>query len=82
VKTFRITPIEKERSALVGTSFHITMGAVEVEDLSYGKGASVHVKIVRPSPENGQCAFWSAARRAVVSVPLKAGPAGASLAVD
>ncbi len=60
VKTFRITAIEKERSALVGTSFHITMGAVEVEDLSHGKGASVHVKIVRPSPENGQCAFWSA----------------------
>jgi hypothetical protein len=82
VKTLRITPIEKNRSALVGSSFHITMGAVEVRDISYSKSGSVHVHFFRPTRETGHCCFWSAAKHAVISIPVEAGPAGVELKVD
>ena len=82
VKTLRITPIERSRPALVGSSFHITMGAVEVRDISYGKDGSVHVQLFRAAPENGTCSFWSADKQAVISMPVEAGPAGVELRVD
>jgi hypothetical protein len=82
VKTLRITPIENNRSALVGSSFHITMGAVEVRDVSYEKTGSVHVHFFRPTPEAGSCSFWSAAKNAVISRHVEAGPVGIELKVD
>lgn len=82
VKTLRITPIEKGRSALVGSSFHVTMGAVEIQDVSYEKNGSVRVLISRPAPETGHCAFWSASKGAVISMPVSSGPAGVTLKVD
>jgi len=33
IKTLRITPFEKGRTALVGSSFHYTMGALEITDV-------------------------------------------------
>ncbi len=79
VKTLRITPLENGRSTIVGSSFHITMGAVEIQDISYGKNGSVQVRLSRPAPESGQCAFWSAAKRAVITVPVETGPKGVTL---
>ena len=33
VKTLRITPIQRDRTTLVGSSFHLTMGAMEASRL-------------------------------------------------
>ena len=82
VKTLRITPIEKGRTALVGTSFHITMGAVEVRDISIEKNGSLNLHLFRPALETGTCAFWSAHKQVVISMSVEAGPAGVRLRVD
>jgi hypothetical protein len=82
VKTLRITSVDKGKSALVGSSFHITMGAVEIQEASYGKKGSVQVKLSRPVPEGGVCAFWSAAKGAVVTVPVQVGPKGITLTME
>ena len=82
VKTFRLTPIDKNAPALVGTSFHLTMGGVEVKDVSYVSGASVRVHLWRPGAEDGQCSFWSAKHQKVIVVPVKAGPHGTDVTME
>jgi Melibiase len=82
VKTLRITPIAKDQTALVGSSFHITMGAVEIREVSVEKKGRLNIELFRPAPETGACAFWSAGRQRVIEMPVEAGPAGTKLTID
>lgn len=82
VKTIRITPIRKDRTALVGTSFHITMGALEVTDVAPSGRSGLIARVSRPATEEGRCSFWSAQKQAVVTLPVKTGPNGADLRIN
>jgi hypothetical protein len=82
VKTLRITPVRKDRATLVGSSFHITMGAVEVADLTHGSDGGLRLRVSRPADEQGVCAFWSPKQRAVTCIPVKTGPEGVELQVS
>ncbi len=82
IKTLRFTAIDEHRSALVGSSFHITMGAVEIVDVSTAGSTGIAVRIARPAPEEGECCFWSAREQAVKTIGLKVGPHPIQLRVD
>lgn len=79
LQTLRITAVDQEKASLVGTSFHITMGATEIRNVSYGNNGSIQLEVFRPAPETGTCAFWSPRQQAVVIVPAAAGPRGVRL---
>jgi hypothetical protein len=82
VKTFRITAIEKDRPALVASSFHFTMGGVEVKELISARQGVLRAHVWRPEPEEGKCSFWSAKDQKVITVPVKAGPQGTEVKVS
>jgi hypothetical protein len=82
VKTLRITPIQKDQATLVGSSFHITMGAVEVANLTHESDGGLRLRVSRPGSEQGVCAFWSPKARAVISIPVNTGPEGVELQVS
>jgi hypothetical protein len=82
VKTLRLTAVQKDRAVLVGTSFHITMGAMEVRDAVSLPGGRLSLRVSRPKPEQGVCAFWSPERQAVIRIPVKADPQGVDFQVD
>jgi hypothetical protein len=82
VKTFRLTPIERDRPALVGSSFHITMGGVEVKGLTSAPQGNLRMHVWRPGMEDGKCSFWSAKDQKVIVLPVKAGPQGVDLTVS
>lgn len=81
VKTFRITAIERDRPALIGSSFHITMGGVELKDLEWDAAGALHIQFWRPGAEEGKYSFWSAKEQKVISLPVKAGPSGIEVTV-
>ena len=81
VKTLRLTAIDKGRTALVGSTFHMAMGAVEIiETRSSGKGV-LTIRASRPGPEEGSLAFWSAEKQRVITETVKLGPSAASLTI-
>lgn len=79
LQTLRITAVDRNKASLVGTSFHITMGATEVRNVSHGDGGSIQLEVFRAAAETGTCAFWSPKRQTVVSLPVQADPAGVIL---
>lgn len=81
IKTFRLTPVRKDRSVLVGTSFHIIMGAVEVDDAELRADGVLSLRVLRPAEEQGVCAFWSAKQQAVIQRAVKTGAEGVRLNV-
>lgn len=81
VKTFRLTLVQPDRPALVGTSFHIIMGAVEVAEHSRAAGR-LRLRISRPTAEKGLCAVWNPKQNNVVTVPVEASPQGAVLTIS
>src|SRR5579872_6096568 len=81
VKTFRITAIDQRRTALVGSSFHHTMGAMEIAEWAPSGQNGLTVRVVRPSAEEGCCAFWSAQKQSLIVTPVKTGPDGVSLTI-
>lgn len=81
IKTLRLTVIQPDQPALVGTGFHLVMGAVEVPEHAR-EGNTLRTRITRPAKEKGVCAFWSAREQRVVTVPVEAGPAGAELKIS
>ena len=82
VKTFRITPVEKNLSALVGSSFHITMEGVEIKNLVSSARGPLRVQVSRPAPEEGKCCFWSAKEQKVITIPLQTGPQSREITVN
>ena len=81
VKTLRITPLQRDRATLVGSSFHLTMGAMEISSLRYDADGSLRIQVSRPGNEQGVCAFWSPREGAVISLPVQTGPEGVELRV-
>jgi hypothetical protein len=81
VKTLRLTSVQKSRATLVGSSFHITMGALEVSQVTSEPGGGLSVKVSRPATEQGVCAFWSPKQQAVIQVAVKAEPQGVDVKV-
>jgi hypothetical protein len=80
VKTLRLTSLQKDRATLVGTSFHIAMGAVEVSNVTSERG-ELSVRVSRPATEQGVCAFWSPKQQAVIKISVRPGPQGVDLKV-
>ncbi|MCC7497124.1 MAG: alpha-galactosidase [Bryobacterales bacterium] len=81
IKTFRLTPVRPDQPTLVGTSFHIVMGAMEVAEHARDAGA-LRLRITRPGSEKGVCAFWSPKQNGIVTLPVEAGPEGAILTIS
>ncbi len=81
IKTFRLTIVQPDQPALVGTSFHIAMGAVEVSEHTR-KSDKLHIRITRPGNEKGLCATWSPQQKKVVTCPIEATPQGVTLTIS
>lgn len=75
VKTLRITPVEREKPVLVGSTFHLSMGAIEV--CAYEeKNSSLTLTVERPGEEEGRLVFWSPREKGIIEKVVHAGPTG------
>lgn len=82
VKTIRITPVPENRPYLVGTSFHLLMGAVEIARHNMDKDNILQVTVMRPGQEIGSCHFWTPEKSRIVQAEIQAGPKGTRITIN
>lgn len=78
VRTYRLTVLKTGISQLIGSTFHLSMGLLEIASMTHAN-KGLRVTVVRPRTEKGVCHFYHAGT--TTAVEITAGPEGTEIRI-